>query len=305
MIEQFAASAACDVPSARDSVQKNSVKNPLMSRLSINQVTTNRWTFPEDLNAYRNEGFQAAGLLLSKIGQFGEKHSVDVVRHLELAVSSLSWVGGFTGAHQASFDDSVNEAKDALELAGALGAECLVLISGPQVGHIRSHARRLVIDALKALAEDAAEQGVTLALLPLQHDFARHWSFLSSLDETLEIIARSGGTAQIAFDAYHLWQEPRLLERIPEIAPSVALVQLSDGCGAPRSEHDRCLPGDGEIPLASIVRAFDAAGYAGYYELAIWSEELWQSEDPELLRECRSRFDLLCGHPALLSVTRQ
>ena len=61
----------------------------------------------------------------------------------------------------------MDDARQALQLAGAVGAECLVLVSGPRRGHIHSHARRLLVDAVKALAEDAAEQGVALALLPM------------------------------------------------------------------------------------------------------------------------------------------
>ena len=118
---------------------------------------------------------------------------------------------------------------------------------------------------------------LTLALLPMSPVVASAWSFLSSLDETLDVIDRSGRGARIAFDVYHLWQEPRLLERIPEVAPHVAVVQLSDSPGTPRSEYDRCRPGDGRIPLTSIVHAFDEAGYDGYYELAIWSRGALES----------------------------
>ena len=135
-------------------------------------------------------------------------------------------------------------------------------------------------------------------------DVASGWSFLSTLDETLEVIDRSGRAAKIAFDTYHLWREPRLLERIPELAAYVAVVQLSDWQAPARSEYDRCRPGDGRIPLTAIVHAFDEAGYDGYYELAIWSEELWKSNYTELLRECRARFDILCRRHVPLTTAR-
>ena len=47
------------------------------------------------------------------------------------------------------------------------GPNRLLLVSGPRRGHIQSHVRRLLVDAVKALAEDAAELGVALALLPM------------------------------------------------------------------------------------------------------------------------------------------
>jgi sugar phosphate isomerase/epimerase len=98
----------------------------------------------------------------------------------------------------------------------------------------------------------------------------------------------------MAFNAYHLWQEPRLLDRIAEIAPRVGTVQLSDWREPPRSDLDRLLPGDGEIPLGDIMSAFSDAGYGGFFEIEVWSEELWNSDYAELLRVCRERFDALC-----------
>jgi sugar phosphate isomerase/epimerase len=277
-----------------------------MSRLSVNQITTIRSSLRDDLQSYRDEGFEAAGLWRPKFAQFDdEERAVELVRESGLTVSSLSFAGGFTGLNQSSFFDAVDDARQALRLAGALGAECLTLVSGPRRGHARSHARRLLVDAVKALADDAAEQGVALALEPMSPLVAARWSFLNSLDETLDVVDRSGRGARIAFDVYHLWQEPRLVDRIPELAPHVAVVRLSDWRGTPRSEYDRCLPGNGRIPLTAIVHAFDESGYRGYYELAIWSEELWKSDYTEMLRECRARFDVLCRRQVPLQTARR
>jgi sugar phosphate isomerase/epimerase len=303
VIEQLTASSTRSALSTRDSGQNELVKSPSMSRLAVNQITTNRWSFLEDLITFQSEGFEAAGLWRPKVVEFGEERAIELVRDLGLAVSSLSWAGGFTGAHGASFADAIDDARRALQTAGTMGAECLVLVSGPQAGHIQSHARRLLTEAVKALSDDAADRGVTLALQPMCSLF-KEWSFLQSLDDTLAVIDKSGGRVRIAFDVYQLWHEPRLLERLPELAPLTAVVQLSDCNGAPRSEQDRCLPGDGLIPLTAIVRAFDEAGYGGYYELAVWSDELWQSDYRTLLRECRSRFDVLCRRPVTLQTTR-
>jgi len=98
---------------------------------------------------------------------------------------------------------------------------------------------------------------------------------------------------KLAFGVYHLWHEPSLIERIPEIAPLVSVVQLSDWREPALSEHDRCLPGDGDIPLDQIVSAFDDSDYEGFFEMEIWSEELWNSDYEQVLLNCRSRFGAL------------
>lgn len=306
MIEQLAAVSACDVSSTSDSVQNDSIKSPSLSRLSINQVTTSRWSFLDDLISFGELGFEAAGMWRPKVAEFGEERAVELVRDLDLAVSSLSWAGGFTGSDGSSFFDAVDDAQCALRLAGQLGAEKLVLVSGGRGGHIDSHARRLVVDALKALAETARELGVALALQPFGDSGADEVSFLRTLDQALDMIEPfDRSVAQIAFDTFHLWREPRLLDRVSDLVPYLGVIQLSDSCKPQGSAPVRCLPGDGQIPLTEIVHAFDEAGYAGYYELAVWSEELWQSDYRDLLVEGRSRFDMYCRRPVSVEALRR
>ena len=207
-------------------------------------------------------------------------------------MSSVSWTGGFTGWNGQSFQDSVDDARAAVKTAGELNAESLVVISGARCGHTLSHARQLLVDALKILADDSGEYGLSLALQPMS---SRECSFLTSLDETLEIINECNHPlVRMAFDVYQLWKEPRLLQRIPEIAPLVTTLQLCDQRDPPQSEFDQLLPGDGEIPLEAITKAFLDADYQGFFEIKIWSEELWNSDYAELLRTCRSRFESLC-----------
>lgn len=268
--------------------------SPPLHKMAMSEMTTYRWTFPEDVIAYREGGVDAIGVWRPKLSQFGDERGIELVRESGLSVSSLSWAGGFTGSNGHSFRECVDDAHDAINVAGALGADCLVIISGARAGHTNNHARRLLIDGLDLLADSAAAHGVALAIQPVHPQLADEWSFLTTLDDTLDVIDRcKHDCVRLAFDVYHLWQEPRLIERIPEFASLVSLVQLSDWREPTRSEHDRCLPGDGDIPLGDVVSAFDDSQYDGYFEFEIWSEELWKSDYDLVIQSCRSRFDAL------------
>jgi sugar phosphate isomerase/epimerase len=269
---------------------------PAATRLSINETTTYHWNFIEDVAGYCEAGIEAIGVWRPKLVQFGEERGAMLVRDMGLTVTSLSWAGGFTGSNNCTFEEAVDDARDAIRLAGRLRANCLSLVSGTRAGHTTRHARRLVTQAIQELAAEANRHRVFLALQPMSPLVGQQWSFVNSLDETLEIIGASGvDCARIAFDVYHLFREPRLLERVPEIAPRVAVVQLNDFRDPPRSEIDRCLPGDGEIPLRDIVQAFLAADYSGHFEIGVWSEEVWSADYVEVLKTCRERFDGLVG----------
>jgi sugar phosphate isomerase/epimerase len=271
-------------------------KSPDMMRLSVNHLTTFAWNLDDEAVAYHREGFRAVGLWRPKLSDFGEERAAELLREMGISVSSLSWAGGFTGINRWSFEDSLADARSAIKSAAIVGADCLTVVSGPRNGHIDTHARRLITDAVNILAPEAAEAGVTLALQPMRCDFSPSWTFLHTLDESLEVVQNAGPNARIAFDVYHLWDEPDLLSRIPELVSRLALVQLCDSRSEGRAER-RLMLGDGELPLSAIVQAFDEAGYAGYYELAAWSRPLWRTDYCELLRECRARFHTLCRPP--------
>ncbi len=261
-----------------------------LSRLSVNQMTTPRWCLEEDLENYFDAGLPAIGLNWQKFDDDAIAADVERVRRSGLKVSSLGWCGGFTGAVGQSYSDAIRDSHRKLRIAKKLEAGTLVVIPGVQFTHIRSHAARLAFQAVSELCSAAAGSNVRIALQPMHALYARNWSFLNRLDETLEILDRVNcAHAQFCFGTYHLWREPRLLERLPEIADRIALVQLSDWREPPRSENDRLLPGDGEIPLAEIIQKLEQSGYRGLYEVEVWSRDLWKLEHHELIQRCVAR----------------
>lgn len=280
-------------PTARPAPIVQSPRSAAAGRLSLSEMTTYHWSLAEEVAACRDTGINAIGIWRPKFCDFGEERGIDLIQESGIGVSSVSWAGGFTGSNGHSFDESLLDARDAIRLAGRMNAETLVIVTGTRAGHTRNHARRLLVEALKSLADEAAERHLTLALQPMHAAFAQEWTFLTSIDATLEVLDLCDHDAlQIAFDVYHLWQEPQLFERIAELAPLLAVVQLNDW-RATHSETDRYLPGDGEIPLAQIVSGLLQAGYEGYFEMAVWSEELWQSDYVELIGECQRRCETL------------
>ena len=263
-------------------------------RLALSEMSTYRWSLDEDVTAYREAGISAIGIWRSKLERFGAERGVDLIRESGLDVSSLGWAGGFTGSAGYSFEEAVTDSREALRVAADLTADCLVVAGGGRGHHTARHARRLVVGGLLRLADEAAECGVRLAVQPMHRSFYRDWTFLSSIDETLDLIAACDHpSVSMAFDLFALWREPRLFERIDDLAGKVAVVKLSDWPDSPRSEYDRCLPGDGVIPLTDITRAFRNAGYGGPFEIEIWSEAVWNSDYGDVLRECRRWFDAL------------
>lgn len=269
-------------------------------KVSVSSLTTKRWNLLEDVCGVQDAGLSSLGLWRPKLLDFGEERSIELLRDRQVDVSTVSFAGGFTGTNGHRFEDAVSDARDAIRLAGQVGADAVILVSGSRGAHTLNHARRLLLDAIRELTGPAESVGVDIALLPMHPMFAADWTFLSCLDDTIDIIAMaSHPRVKLAFDTYHLWQEPQLLARLPELVPLISAVQISDWREPPRSRHDRALPGEGVIPLAGIVETLVRSGYRGHFDLQVWSEESWLSDPSALVKRAKSGFEKLLPRIAL------
>jgi len=265
-----------------------------MAQLSVNETTTFRWSFEEDVANFAAAGIPALGAWRQKLSDYGEDKAAELVSETGLKVSHLFWAGGFTGSDGRSYRASLEDAVDALHTATALKTAILVVYSGARAGHTHNHARRLFKEALLELAPMAAELNVALAIEPVHAACAAEFTFLHTLDDVMELIEAVGSPAvKMVFDTYHLGQDPDVVGRIAAVARHVAIVQLGDARKPPSEEQDRCLLGEGTIPLREIVQAFRAAGYDGFYDVELLGEEIEAIDYHELLEHAKRAFGQL------------
>lgn len=265
-----------------------------MARLSMNEMTTYRWSFEEDILNYASAGLDGVSVWRQKLSDFGEERGIDLIAESGLDVASLMWAGGFTGSDGRSYKEAVQDAKDAIRLAGELHAGALLVYSGARAGHTHAHARRLLKNGLTEIAPFACEHGVAIGLEPMHEGCASEWTFLTNLDETLELIDNVDcSQLKLVFDCYHLACDTEILGRLPDLVNRVAIVQLGDAKRAPCGEQDRCRLGHGKVPLREIVRAFIDAGYGGYFDIELMGEELENSNYTELIQQSKEAFNRL------------
>jgi sugar phosphate isomerase/epimerase len=262
-----------------------------MDRLAVSELTTFRWSFEEDVKNYRDADVAAIGIWRQKLADFGEDRGARLLETAGLVASSLQWAGGFTGSDGRSHADSLADARVAIQTAAALGAKCLIVHSGARGSHTHKHARRLFREALQKLLPLAEERGVTLAVEPMTGDCGGEFTFLNCFDETLGLITECKSPALgIVLDTYHWGHQPLLFERLPQLMPHLALVQLGDSRHLPRGETNRCLLGEGIVPLQEIVQSLENAGYSGYYEVELMGEEIEATDNHDLLVRSRETF---------------
>lgn len=268
-----------------------------MARLSINEMTTYRWSYEDDIARYADAGVSAIGVWRQKLSDFGEEKGIELLAESGLACSCLMWAGGFTGNEGRSFRESVEDAFEAVQLAADLNARCLVVYSGDRGGHTFNHARRLVREAMAEAVTLADQLDVDLAIEPMHPGCADGWTFLTDIQETLNLLDEIGHPrAKIVFDAYHFGYDRRAVELIASAIDRVGLVQLGDSAAPPRGrEQDRRPLGQGSLPLANIVAALAQAGYDGDFDVELLGQQFECCCYDALLRQTREAYDQLLG----------
>lgn len=246
-----------------------------MVKLAINEVTTYRWTLEEDVLAVSNFGFSGIGLWRPKLTEYGIEKAVELLQEHNLQVSSVSWAGGFTGSDGRSYHDSLCDAMDAVQAAAQVGAKTVILLSGGRNNHTKNHARRMIISAFEELSEAADAVGVSLAVEPMHPGCGSEWTIVNDVRQTLEVIGSlSRSNVGLVLDTYHLGFDPEILQWLPDIIRHIRIVQIGDGKHLPLGEQNRCLLGEGRVPLREIVGLLLAGGYDGYLEAEVLGEEV-------------------------------
>lgn len=267
-----------------------------MAMLSMNETTTFRWSFEEDVAHYAAAGIPAIGVWRQKLSDCGLAKATDLLAQNSMQVSELFWAGGFTGSDGRSYRESVEDALESLRTAAALRTNTLVIFSGARAGHTLNHAKRLIQLAIKEMLPAAAELGITLAIEPMHPACAAEWTFLTNLADVLQVVeSLESPHVKLVLDTYHLGQTPGLTECMERLVPHVALVQLGDARQPPNGEQNRCKLGEGVVPLREIVAALKAAGYDGYYDVELLGEEIEPSDYHSLLDHAKTMYRSLVG----------
>ena len=194
-----------------------------MFEIAISQMTTPRWELSLEVDRLAAHGFDAISVWRPKLSDLRAPAAAGLIAAAGLRVLSVQWAGGFTGGDGRSFDESVDDALEAIELAEVLSASVLVVHSGCRGGHTRSHARRLLAEAIELLAGPARQAGVTLAVKPMHPVASAGCSFVSRLGEAVELVEGFDDPAvRLALDLWHWADDPEIQHLLPRLAERTA-----------------------------------------------------------------------------------
>lgn len=280
-------------------------------RLSINQATIKHADLETALRVTAAAGVQAIGLWREPVQEVG----LDVAARM-LADSGLRFTthcrGGFFTLpdgpeRRTALDDNRRAIEEAATLAaaGASGSTAvLVLVAGglPPGSRDLIGARERVRDAIGALADDARDAGVTLAIEPLHPMYASDRAVVSTLGQALDIAADfDPAVVGAAVDTFHIWWDPQVLDQIARAGREgrIATYQVCDWKTPLAADPllSRHYPGDGVIDFGSLTAAVVDTGYDRDIEVEIFHADVWADDPGNVVRKTAGAFaDAVAPH---------
>jgi len=275
-------------------------------RFGICEFTTLPASFEQDLAAYRAAGADAIGICEIKLVEGGEKEQLQAFRESGLvagacvpAVPSILPLPAMAGPSRP--EERVEAIRAGMRRLAPFQPAALVCLTGPAGELSEEEARRTVVEGLRAVAEEAERLGVPVGLEPISPSARSEFTVISTLAEAAAILDEVGSDALgITFDTWHLWDSPQLEEEISRFGDRIVAVHVADRRQPTRGWCDRALPGEGVIHFGPILRALEAAGWEGSYDLEIFSDNgafaeryedsLWELPAGELARRARESF---------------
>lgn len=264
---------------------------PDLSRLSLNQITVNRWSLPQALDGCARHGLGWIGLWRDKVAECGLRRGAALVRDSGLRASSLCRGGFFPAPTAAERRARLEDNRRAVDEAAALGTDLLVLVCGPATDRDLEAARISVREGIAELAPYAAEAGVKLGIEPLHPMFAGDRSVVVTLAQA-NSIAESfpADRVGVVIDLFHVWWDPDVRDQIRRAGARVFGLHVSDWLvPLPDVLLGRGMMGDGVIQLRELRGAVETAGYRGPIEVEIFNRTIWETPGDEVLEDIKAR----------------
>lgn len=263
-----------------------------IEQLSLNQITTGKWSLREAIDGCAKAGIPQIGIWRHKMEEIGLAESKKLVRDSGLKVSSLCRGGMFPAATALERQNRIDDNKRAVEEAAELGTDVLVLVCGSAPDKEIDSARKMVAEGIEQLVPFAKEYGIKLGIEPLHPMYAAERSVIVTLNEANTLAGKfEPDVVGVVVDVFHVWWDPDLYNQISRASGRILGFHVSDWIvPTPDLLMGRGMMGDGVIDIRRIRNAVEKAGYKGPIEVEIFNEEIWNRPGDLVLEQMKERY---------------
>jgi len=150
---------------------------------------------------------------------------------------------------------------------------------------------------LQELADSASARGIRLA-----YEFLAWAEWQRDLRSSWEIVDRANRpNVGLVVDSFHVFKAGSSLDDLRRIPiERVFIVHVTDAPDRDMalielSRHHRVFPGEGSLPIRSMIDVLREKGYDGWYAIEIFNDEYWKREPMRVADEAMASLRRLLG----------
>jgi sugar phosphate isomerase/epimerase len=265
-----------------------------LSRLAVHTQTIKSWPLQQCIAEFGRAGIRGISVWRHTLEPMGARTAGKMLRDAGMRVPALVRGGFFVGHDAKARQAAIDVNRTCIDEAAAIAAETVVLVVGAVPGIALQDARKQVAEGIANLLDHAAASNVKLAIEPMHPMYAADRSCINRIVEARHICEQlKHPMLGIALDVYHTWWDPDLSREIALAGEQGTLIGFHVCDWRVETRHllnDRGLMGDGCIPIRTIRGWVEAAGFQGFNEVEVFSDEYWAMDPIAYVDKIRSAY---------------
>jgi sugar phosphate isomerase/epimerase len=267
----------------------NAKEHKDISQLCIHTITTRPWQIEEAGKNFSAAGIKGITVWRDALEGKNIKQTGKMLFDHDLTIVSLCRSGFFPGKDLNKRKSAIDDNRKAIDEAAQLGTSMLVLVCGADPSQELEESRKQIRDGIAEIIPEASAAGVKLVIEPLHPMYADTRSAINTITQANDMVEELNSPwIGVAVDVYHLWWDPFLEKEIMRSGQNGSLMAFHI-CDwkVPTTDMllDRGLMGEGCIPIKKIRSWVEAAGFAGFNEVEIFSTTHWKENQSEYLQK--------------------
>ena len=154
----------------------------------------------------------------------------------------------------------------AIRFGKSIGAQSIYMVTGGRGRRTWEEAAEIFSAAVAPGAAEAKDAGIPLLIETAPFVYAGN-HIPHSLRDTVTLAEMAG--IGVCIDLFSVWSEAGLKQTIERALPICHLIQVGDYVFGDKSLPARAVPGDGDIPLATLIEWIVKGGYASGFDLEL------------------------------------
>lgn len=262
-------------------------------KLALNGATIMHAPIQEDVAIAAECGYGALEIWAGKLHTYLQTHAIEELAEqmhgLGIAPWCINSIEDITFRDTAGRSELADELRRTAALARAIGAPAIVVVPGCHPDrHSRTDAVRDAAEVLRMMSDVSGDVGLAFEFL------GKPGCAVPTLDMAIEIVARvDRPNVGMVIDTFHFHAGGSRLDDLRDVPVEKLTVLHLNGCeDRPRDEltdAHRLYPGDGPIPIGSILGALRDRDYNRVASVEIFRPQYWAQDPRQVARTAYRR----------------